>query len=526
MTGLLVRLKLTLLRNGLRRSPWQLVGLVFGALYGLGFVALGVAGLIALRWVGPELAQQATLVIFSILTIGWVVIPIFLYGIDNTVDPSRFALFGVRPGQLLPGLWLAGLIGIPGACTLIVALALVGTWSVGVLPVLVALLTAVVGTLLCVLWSRALLTWMSGVLRGRRFRDLAVVGFVVLMLGFSLGLQVVTRVDVMSEESMRALLGRLALILGWTPFGWVWGLPGAVTLGLWGEVALRVLLTAALVAGLVLLWRSRLAVELTSPLDSSGGGGEMKPDSFADRLVPATPYGAVAGRSLRYWRRDPRFQVALVSLVVLPVFLIVISLVNGGELNLASWSPILIALIGGSSVVSDLAYDNSAFGLHLLSGLSGQDDRRGRVTAYLWVVTPAVLLAIVVTTIYTRDWGLVPSVVAICAVVLLAGLGAGAAVSAVIPGKMKPSGANPLTSSNGNLQSMVGLMLTTGITAVVALPTLGLVIGSLVADLPWLSWLAIPVAGASGAVALVAGVRMGGRLMDRRGPELLAAISS
>ena len=36
MVAHLVRLKLTLLRNGLRRSPWQVVGLVVGALYGLG----------------------------------------------------------------------------------------------------------------------------------------------------------------------------------------------------------------------------------------------------------------------------------------------------------------------------------------------------------------------------------------------------------------------------------------------------------------------------------------------------------
>lgn len=525
MTGLLVRLKLTLLRNGLRRSPWQVVGLVLGGLYGFGFVAMAVVGLIALRGAGPALAHEVTIVGFTVLTLGWLVLPIFLYGIDNTVDPSRFALFGVRPGELVPGLWLAGLIGLPALGTLIVSLALVGTWSVGVLPAVVGLLTAVVGTALCVLWSRAVLTWLSGVLRARKFRDLAIVAFMVLVLGASLGLQVLTRVDVLSPEALRGLLSRLALVLGWTPFGWVWGLPGAVALGQWLEVAARIVLTAGLIVGLLALWRARLAVELTSPLDSGAGGGRQKADSFVDRLVPATPYGAVAGRTLRYWRRDPRYQMALVSLLVLPVFLIVVNLVNDEAVAIAAWAPVLVALIGGSSIVSDLAYDNSAFGLHVLSGVSGRDDRRGRVTAYLWVVAPTVLIAVVVTTLVTRSWELVPAVLALSTVALLAGLGSGAAVSGFLPGKVKPPGGNAFSSSGGNLQSFLGLMLTTGATTVVAVPTVALVVGSMFGP-SWLAWIAIPVAAGCGAAALVAGIRIGGQLLDRRAPELLAAITS
>ena len=49
MVAHLVRLKLSLLRNGLRRSVPQLVGMVLAALYALGVVGLAVAGLVALR---------------------------------------------------------------------------------------------------------------------------------------------------------------------------------------------------------------------------------------------------------------------------------------------------------------------------------------------------------------------------------------------------------------------------------------------------------------------------------------------
>ena len=41
MVAHLLRLKLALLRNGLRSGPWQVVGLVLAAAYGLGVLVLG-----------------------------------------------------------------------------------------------------------------------------------------------------------------------------------------------------------------------------------------------------------------------------------------------------------------------------------------------------------------------------------------------------------------------------------------------------------------------------------------------------
>ena len=52
MVAHLLRLKLTLLRNSVRRSPWQLVGLGIGVLYALGLVGLAIAGLLFLRGAG------------------------------------------------------------------------------------------------------------------------------------------------------------------------------------------------------------------------------------------------------------------------------------------------------------------------------------------------------------------------------------------------------------------------------------------------------------------------------------------
>ncbi len=527
MTRILVTLKLTLLRNGLKRSVWQIVGLVFAGVYGLSVIGLGVSGLIGLRFAAtPEVADLVTVIVFTVVTIGWVVIPIFAFGVDNTVDPSRFALYGVRARDLLPGLWLAGLIGVPGIATVLISLALVLTWSIGVLPAIAALVTAVVGAALCVLWSRTVLTWLAVILRGRRARDFAIVALMILIFGGSLALQSVSRVEDVSVEAILSLATSVATVLGWTPPGWIWGLPGAVAAGDWAEAGIRVVLTAALVVGLTQAWRVRLDRELTSPIDSGEQAGSVHASSWVDRLVPATPAGAIAIRGFRYWRRDPRYQIGLVSLVVLPIFLVVVALINDQSLGLASWAPVLIAAVGGLSAASDTAYDNSAFGLHLLAGVSGKDDRWGRAMTYLWILTPLVLVAWLVSAAFTGAWDQTPSMLGLSAALLAGGLGVGLAVGAYLPGRVAAPGTSPFASRSGsNLQSLVQAMLVILLTTAVGLPTVVLVVLAHLGPI-WWGWIALPVGLASGVVAMRWGIRIGGKQIDRAGPELLDTLTT
>ena len=130
MVAHLLRLKLTLLRNSVRRSPWQLVGLGIGALYALGVVGLCVVGLFLLRGQDVELAQTVVVLGGAGGTPGLGRHPRRrVSAADMTLDPARFTTFAVPMPQLLAGLALGGLIGIPGIATALVALATVGTWS-------------------------------------------------------------------------------------------------------------------------------------------------------------------------------------------------------------------------------------------------------------------------------------------------------------------------------------------------------------------------------------------------------------
>ena len=92
MVAILVRLKLSLLRNTLRRSVWRLVGLIIGLVYALAIVVLAVVGLVALRWTSVSLTADVTVLAFAILTAGWLLLSLLVFGIDETLDPARFAL--------------------------------------------------------------------------------------------------------------------------------------------------------------------------------------------------------------------------------------------------------------------------------------------------------------------------------------------------------------------------------------------------------------------------------------------------
>ena len=157
MVAHLVRLKLTLLRNGLRRSVPQLVGMAVAALYALGVTAASVGGLVALRFVHVDVARSLVVVLGSAMTLGWLVLPVLFTGVDQTLDPRRFATFALPRRRLLLGLLAAALVGLPGVVLSVLALTTTVTWSRSPQAVAVALVAAVVAVLTCVTLSLSLI---------------------------------------------------------------------------------------------------------------------------------------------------------------------------------------------------------------------------------------------------------------------------------------------------------------------------------------------------------------------------------
>ncbi len=525
MVALLVGLKLTLLRNSLRRSVWRIVGLLLAVAYALGLVVGGFAGLVALRWTSTTLTGEVTVLAFALLTLGWLVMSVLVFGVDETVDPARFALLPVTARDLLPGLLVAGVIGVPGVATALLGLGLVVTWARTPALTLAALLAAVLGVATCVLLSRAATSALASILASRQFRDLALVTLalfaVLVAVAANLGGTFIVPSLSQLEETLRLVAGAAA----WSPFGWAWALPADVARGDWGAAALHLLLALALVTGLVALWWRSLDLRLVSGSGGAPGHTTVGGHGRLDRLFPASPAGAVATRTLRFWRRDPRYLVGAAGFVIAPLVIMVTQLANpSGSGALVMMAPVLLGFFVGLSVAQDLSYDGSALWTHVSAGVSGAEDRRGRVLAALAVYGPLLGLLVVLAVAFTGRFDLLPAVVGLSVAVVLVGLGVGCVVGSLWQWAAPPPGANPFQKgSSGGLPALLSVGVSMTATLLGVLPTVALAVGS--AFVPWLTWLLVPVALANGWVVLRLGVSRGGRLLDRRWPEALSAVS-
>ena len=530
MVAVLVRLRLTLQRNGLRRSTWRTVGLIIGSVYTLGLVLLVWLGLLFLRGGDTQLTGEVTILGFSVLTLAWLMFSLLVFGIDETVDPRRFALLPVPARRLQPGLFVSGLISIPGVATVLVALAFVATWARGVAVLVAGVVAAALGVATAFLLSRTVTSAFTQALASRRFRDLAAV--LLAVFGASLGLigNIAGRSASSghSVDELRQTLASVTEVAGWTPFGWAWAVPAAVADGAWVSAGAHLVLAAGFVGILWYAWGHFLGVVLCSPLEPGGTDTHTKEHGLAERLYPATPAGAIASRSLRYWRRDPRYLSALASLLIAPVIVVFATTSRAQATGniVAMFVPAMLALLMGALTAQDLSYDGTAVWAHITSGIPGAVDRTGRAWATATVVGPVLVIVTLGVAAVTGRWDVLPRTAAVTLALALCGLGVGTMTGTIWQIPAPPPGANPFSNNanEGGLRSLVAFFVTAAATVVLSLPTLALVVGSVWVS--WLEWPALPVALVSGIVVVRLGIRLGGRRLDTHWPEVLAAVTS
>lgn len=427
MVALLVELKLALVRNSLRRSGWRVVGLVVGFAVALGLVVAAMFGLVALRGTSTAVTAQVSVVAYAALALGWLLLSVLVFGVDETVDPARFALFPVRGRELAPGLLTAALVGVPGAATVLVALGLVVAWARTPVLAITALLAAVLGIVTCVLLSRTVTSAFAQLLSSRRFRDLAVVLLSLLGIGLGSGVDLLLRHSASLMSSAVGLadaLVSIAAVASWSPFGWAWALPGDVAREDWIVAGVHLLLAVALVAGLWAGWTHFLDRRLLEPLSGAGGAGTVSGSGWLERLYPTGAAGAISVRALRYWRREPRYLAALAGFLVTPLVLLVVLGVDPEGISWAAvFAPASLALLVGFSAAMNLSYDGGAVWMHVSVGVRGVDDRWGRVLAALTIFGPLVVIMHLVAAGATGGWSQLPSALAWSSALGLSGLG-------------------------------------------------------------------------------------------------------
>lgn len=520
MVAQFLRLKLRLLANIFRRSPWQVVGIVVGLVYGVGAAALLFVSLVALRFSDDvEVIRDVFIVAGAATFIGFVIFPL-VFGVDDTMDPRRFALFGVPNRTLAVGLAAAATIGIPSFVLAIVLMGTVVTWSRGAGEGIIAILAAAAAFATCLLLARIATSVASVLLATRRAREVSGVLGVLLIVLLSPVIVVLVSIDWAS--SGLDVLESVAGMLGWTPLGAAFAAPGDAAAGLWGAGLLKLLIALATLGVLWLAWEAVVARVLVTP-GREASAKNYRGLGWFDRM-PHTATGAVAARSITYWGRDARYWMSMLMIPVVPVLVLVPLSLAGIPLQYTALVPVpLMCLLLGWSLHNDTAFDNTAIWLHIASGVRGAADRAGRLVPVLITGALVIGLGSAVTVFVLDDWRLLPSIIGVSTALLFAGLGVGSLASARFPYPAVKPGDSPFQQpqSTGAITALVQSITMFG-SLIVALPAVAFATLGLLVDPSW--HIASFAAGVGlGVLVLVAGIWLGGRVFQRRGPEILAA---
>ncbi|GAB1820307.1 hypothetical protein [Herbidospora sp. RD11066] len=337
MVGIFVRLKLRLVAGSLKGTGGRRAGFLFSLVAGLLVAIVGFYFLAAPRAVDPGLAADFGIIFYSAILTMWIAGPLLMFGLDDTLDPARLALFPLRTGQLARGLLASSAVGIWPIASLFAMTGVIFGVGRSVTGVLIGIIGVPVAFACCLVVSRLVTTGLSGVLRTRRGRDVLAVAVILVVVGTQLpGVLLNSGVSV----GLEAIRG-LADVLRWTPTGMVvHGIADGGLVGL-AEVALVALFTA----GCAWLWIIALKAALIRPDASSQSGGSVRRSRFGG-LLPEGVLGAVAAKELKYARRDPRGRVTWVSVVAVMVVMI-FSTRNAAAGEPIVWSGVFPVWLGG-----------------------------------------------------------------------------------------------------------------------------------------------------------------------------------
>ncbi|GAB3161334.1 hypothetical protein GCM10027059_11240 [Myceligenerans halotolerans] len=539
MVAHFLRLKLTLLGNTLRRSVWQTIGLCVALLYALVVVGSLVIAAIAGGGADPVLTGHVITLVGAVTVMCWWIVPIFVFGVDQTLDPQRFTTFAMPHRTLIIGLAVAGVISVPGLATLLAAGGSALAWWREPWLILVALLGAAIGVAACIVGSRAVTTALAPLLESRRYREVVAVAAIVplVLIGPAIGWASEEIGAVSSEASdggvtvsadgsvLSAVLVRFGELAAWTPFGAPWSLPVAVHDGAWGTAVARLAIAVATVAVLWLIWTRSLAKALVTPTVGGGKGARSKGLGWFDRF-PATPIGAVAARCTTYWIRDPRYAAGIGVIFLMPVILWLPTR-SSGNLELLLLAGPVVAWVLAFSVSNDVGYDYTAFALHVATGTSGRADRWGRALPVLVFGTLVVVLVTLLTLALSGRWDLTVPLLGISLGTLGLVLGVSSVASAALVYPVPKPGESPLKSPQGAaMATMLAQLLTMLIVMLLSVPLIGLGIWAMASGNLLVGWATLAFGLAEGAALLVVGIRMGARVFDRRAPELLQQVQA
>ncbi|MFI2434410.1 transporter [Streptomyces sp. NPDC018693] len=523
-TVTIARLKLSLLRNGLRQSGGRRAAYVASAALALLFAALQLIGLIALR--GHAHAASLVVLLAAVLGLGWAVMPLFFPGGDETLDPTRLVMLPLRPRPLVRALLAASLVGIGPLFTVLLLAGSVAAVAHGAVAYVVGVVSVVLGLLVCVALARTMATANIRLLTSRRGRDLAVLSGLLI----AVGAQVVNFGVQRLGSSGLGQLDPAAEVLRWVPPAAAIGAADAASEGSYGVAFLQLLLCGGALATLLWMWARSLTRLMTSPDGSTLQATDPRARARRRsrglaRLLPTGRTGTVMERSLRYVWRDPKTKAAWVTSLAIGLIVPLFNALQGtGSIYFACFAAGML----GIQMYNQFGQDTSAFWMVAMTISSPRDayvELRARALALLTITLPYATLVTVLTTALLGDWPKLPEVLGLSFALLGAMLATGAWTSARFPYSIPQEGHKNVAPGQAGLAwiSIFGGMLSAALLcAPVITATIWLNVSA--GGDTW-TWLLLPGCAAYGAGLTWLGLRLAAPRTAERLPEILAAVS-
>ncbi len=524
-----VKLKLRITANGLRGQHWRVALFVLGAVLAA-CAAIGGYGLFSLPGLlGEQRAAEVALPLAGgLLVLGWLFLPLVFFGVDESLDPARFALLPLPRRTLIRGLFVASLAGVPAVATIAGTLGMVDSAARlgGPGAAVVAFIGVVTGILLCAALSRSLTSAFATALRSRRARDLATVllACVAALLG---PLQLAALAG--AEHADWAGVARVADVIAWTPFGAPYSMGLDVAAGRVWAVPVKLALVLATIGLLLWWWSATLeramlgAVGRSAPLRASATAVPGKPVAqLVPGWLPRTAFGALTAREMRYWWRETRRRASLITFSAVGLFLPVFIGVTSGSAGAPTGMLVFVGALAAVSLANQFGFEGSAYAANVVAGVPGRLELASRVAGFSVYVVPALLMIAIVVGVAVDRPETVPALVGMLAAAYGVGLALVLPMSVLLPYAL-PDTANPFALSSGG--GLAKGLLTFAALFGAALITVPVQLVAFLAHDVWL-WVGLPLGLLYGAGALLLGLRLAGPMLDRRMPELLATVTA
>ncbi|MCG7268078.1 ABC transporter permease [Corynebacterium sp. ACRQJ] len=434
---------------------------------------------------------------------------------ERMLDPRMFSSLPLTDRDILPGMVTAMFINSRAAISLVntiimaalgyLAFAEVASAGAGALWVLACVLQLVI-TLLA---GEALAAALSSI--ATKFSELwGNVAGIIVTFGF-LALYLLPQL-LTDGTDPTAAIKTSADILSWTPFAAAAGAAadmaniggGGVNNGGGGTDLGTGLAKGAicLAAILAVAYIMRVAVkhDLNNPLPTQHAARAAKGDSLLLPRVPGSPVGALYSREIRYWRRDNRFMMSLMVVVVLCGLYLLMGMLNEAN-RWMLWFALFFVSLGPQQVAGNsLGMDGPSNWVHMVAGVRGKQIVASRSLSTATVLVPIWLVVCIAAGAidgFSATWLLVSLLTLGC--ILIASAMANFSATR-FPAQTTAPGTNSFKQRNGGSNAMISALVTMLILTVSFLPGGLLALISLamadgtsnsIADIPLFSWLGV-----------------------------------